>query len=107
MSLIVLFYDTNFMNTLKLCDFFKTSIFYILLNHPTFHSEERLVNLVKGRECFVGLSILLVYGEKIYHIQPLLFFVSSVKALARTIEEESDRSKDKRSSLMIGERNCF
>ena len=29
--------------------------------HPTFHSEERLVNLVRGRECFVGLSMILVY----------------------------------------------
>ena len=27
-----------------------------LHNHPIFHSEERLVNLVRGRECFVGLS---------------------------------------------------
>ena len=28
-------------------------------NHPTFHSEERLVNSERGRECLVGLSILL------------------------------------------------
>ena len=27
-------------------------------NHPTFHSEEMLVNWVRGRECFVSLSIL-------------------------------------------------
>ena len=34
-----------------------------LQNHPTFQSEERLVNLESGRECFIGLSILLVvYG---------------------------------------------
>ena len=33
-------------------------IFFNLQNHPPFHSEERLVNLVKGRECLVGLSIL-------------------------------------------------
>ena len=40
-------------------------IFYNLrTNHPTFHSEDRLVNFVRRRECFVGLSILLVYGVK-------------------------------------------
>ena len=36
-------------------------IFFNLQNHSTFHSEERLVKLARGRECFVGLSILLVY----------------------------------------------
>ena len=36
-------------------------LFYDLQNHPTFHSKERLVNLVRLRECFVGLPILLVY----------------------------------------------
>ena len=41
---------------------FSMQIFFNLQYHPTFHSEERMVNLVKGRECFVGLSILLVYG---------------------------------------------
>ena len=30
-----------------------------LQNHHTFHSEERLVNLEKGREFFIGLSMLL------------------------------------------------
>ena len=35
---------------------------FSLQNHPTFHSEEMLVNLARGRECFVGLSILLVYA---------------------------------------------
>ena len=25
-------------------------------NHPTFHSAERLVHLVRGRERFIGLS---------------------------------------------------
>ena len=33
-------------------------IFFNPQNHPTFDSEERLVNLVRGRECFGGLSIL-------------------------------------------------
>ena len=37
-------------------------IFYNLQNHPTFHSEERLVNLAKRSECLVGLSLLLVYS---------------------------------------------
>ena len=37
-------------------------IFYNLQNHPTFLSDERLVNWARGRECFVGLSVLIVYG---------------------------------------------
>ena len=38
--------------------------------HPTFHSEERLVNLVRRREFFAGLSILLVYGvDPVYTVQ--------------------------------------
>ena len=37
-------------------------IFYNLQNHPIFHSMETLVNLVRGREYIVGLSISLVYG---------------------------------------------
>ena len=32
-------------------------IHYNLQNHPFFNSEERLVNLVRSRERFVGLSI--------------------------------------------------
>ena len=37
--------------------------FFNLQNSPTFYSEERLVNLARGRVCFVFfLSILLVYG---------------------------------------------
>ena len=31
-----------------------------LQNHPIFHPEERLVSLVRGRECFFGLCILIV-----------------------------------------------
>ena len=34
-------------------------MFYNLQNHPTFHSEQRVVNLERRRECFVGLSVLL------------------------------------------------
>ena len=41
-------------------------LFYNLLNHFTFHSEERLVNFARGRECFDGLSTLLVYGIESY-----------------------------------------
>ena len=39
------------------------NFFFNLLNHPTFPAEERLVNVLRKRECFVGLSILLVYGQ--------------------------------------------
>ena len=37
----------------------------------TFHSQESLVNLIRGSECFVGLSILLVYGryDRVYTVQ--------------------------------------
>ena len=34
-------------------------IFFNLQNYPIFRSEERLVNLVKGRECFAGQSIIM------------------------------------------------
>ena len=44
--IFILFYD---------CTNFLSSTF-----HPTFHSEERMVNLIIGRECFVGLSIFFV-----------------------------------------------
>ena len=37
-------------------------MFYNLQNHPIFHSEERLVNLARRRECLVGLSLLLYCG---------------------------------------------
>ena len=32
------------------------TVLYNLRNRPTFHAEERLVNLARGRECFVDLS---------------------------------------------------
>ena len=32
----------------------SVNIFFSLQNHPTFHSEEQLVNLARGRECFVA-----------------------------------------------------
>ena len=69
LSLFVLLYNTNFMNKLTvysiICYNLKKFIdlpvqfFFNLQNHPTCHSGERLVNLEGGRECFVGLSILL------------------------------------------------
>ena len=31
--------------------------FYNLQNHPTFHSKDRLVNIVRGRECFISLYL--------------------------------------------------
>ena len=37
-----------------------------LQNHPTFYSGERLGNLVRGSECFFGLSILLILWL-VYH----------------------------------------
>ena len=62
LSLFVLLYNTDFMNKLKFNDFLKLKkIFFNLRNHPTFNSEKRLVNLKRGRECSVGLSMLLVY----------------------------------------------
>ena len=48
------------MNKLKLKDFLKTKtvqIWFNLQNPPTFHSEERLANLERVRECFVGLLV--------------------------------------------------
>ena len=34
-----------------------------LQNYPTFHIEDRLVNIFRRRECIVGPSILLVFGS--------------------------------------------
>ena len=36
-------------------------IFFNLQNHPSVHLEERMADLAKERECFVDLSIFLVY----------------------------------------------
>ena len=56
LSLFTLLYNTNFTNKLKFNDFFKLKTknntltiqtFYNPENQPTFHSEERLVNLAK------------------------------------------------------------
>ena len=76
LPLFVLLYNTNFMNKLKFNKFLKYykrkiinclyTFSLIFKTTPTFHSEERLVNLVRGRECFAGLSILLVYGSSEY-----------------------------------------
>ena len=61
-------YNTNFMFRLKFNIFslylkqkysLTVQIVCNLQRHPTFHSEERLVNLLRGRECFVGLFILI------------------------------------------------
>ena len=66
---VVLRYNTNIMNKLIFNHFLKLKtkkyswaiqIFVESKNHPTFHSEERLFNLESGRECFVGLSSLLI-----------------------------------------------
>ena len=44
-------------------------ISFNLQNYPITHSEETLVNLVRGRECFVGLSKLLVYAAQVTVLQ--------------------------------------
>ena len=60
LSLLVLLKITNFMNkkTLNDSNSLTVQIFFHLLNQPTFHSEERLVNFVRGGEWFVGLSFI-------------------------------------------------
>ena len=50
-----------FLKTLNENNSLSVQIFFHLPNHPTFFSEDRLVNLERGREWFVGLSILLIY----------------------------------------------
>ena len=52
----MIFYTKNKNNLLAVKNFFN------LQNPPTFHLEARLVYLVRRRECFVGLAILLVYA---------------------------------------------
>ena len=68
-SLFVLLYETNFKNKHKLKDFINIKntgnslnvhMFFNLQNPPTVHSEEKVAQLtVRGRACFVDLSILL------------------------------------------------
>ena len=50
-------------------------ILFTQQNHPTFHSEERLINLERGRECLVGLSIL--FYEEMVPFSQQLFLVNS------------------------------
>ena len=65
LSLSVLFYITKFMIKFKFSDLknkikIQQNTVYINYNpqsHPTFHSEERLVSLLRKRESFVGLTI--------------------------------------------------
>ena len=66
----VLCYNSNFIKKTFIQRFFlfktknntwNVQIFYNLQNHPTFRSEEWLVNLGRGKECFAGLSILFVF----------------------------------------------
>ena len=52
-------------------------IFFNLQNHPTFHSEERLVNLVRRRECSVGLSILEANLKEAFGETAILFWLRS------------------------------
>ena len=61
LSLFYFAYNTNFINKLKFNDLktikntnsMTVQVFFNLQNHPTFHSEERVVNFVRGRERFV------------------------------------------------------
>ena len=46
-----------FLNIKTKVSTWTVQIHYNLQNHPFFNSEERLVNLVRSRERFVGLSI--------------------------------------------------
>ena len=52
----------NYKKNLKQKLFINCLNFFNLQNHLTFNSEERLVNLLRGRECFVGLSVLIFYN---------------------------------------------
>ena len=49
------------LQSLKKNNSLSVQIFCNLQYHPTFLSSEMLVNLVRRRECFDGLAILLVY----------------------------------------------
>ena len=51
-----MFKKTNHKDAIHYCTHFLQST-----KSPACHSKERLVNLVRGRKCFVGLYILLVY----------------------------------------------
>ena len=84
-------YITNFKNKLKFNDFLKTKknkntqltvqIFFNLQNHPSFHSQERLVNLVRRREWFVGLSKVSTFpsllGIRIQALYKYIFLTSA------------------------------
>ena len=69
-------------------------IFYNLQNHPTFLSDERLVNWARGRECFVGLSVLIVYGLHLIHI-----VVFSLSSLSSSMEYYSDLPQGQEASF--------
>ena len=54
-------------------DFLKLKIILVnQQNNTIFLSAERLVNLERGRECFVGLSIL--YGGSLQGVEIVQFF---------------------------------
>ena len=73
LSLFALLYNINLIYKLKFNDLKKKLLKTISIDctnfqqstlYPTFHSEERLVNLVRERGYFVSLSILIVWDEK-------------------------------------------
>ena len=58
------FYKLKTKNNKKLKIIDSSNFYYRCpQNDPTSHPEERLVNVVRGSECFVCLSIFLVYAE--------------------------------------------
>ena len=69
---LLLLYETKFLNKFQYDDFLKlikkitaltVQIHYNLQNHPTSHLVERLVNLKRRREHFVGLSLQCIRGS--------------------------------------------
>ena len=78
LSSVLLLYNTNLNsmifnkfktinNSLTLQNFYK----HIVQNHPTFHSEERLVKTVRARECFICqqfITLLRLLGHSQCHI---------------------------------------
>ena len=77
-----------FKNLGQKSNFLNVHIFYNLQNHPIFHSEERLVNFVRGRECFVSLSTLLVNAlQGLVHKKIRLMSFEDIGCPVQSMEE--------------------
>ena len=57
----------------KIIHWLSVQTFFNLQSHPTFHSEERLANIARGRECIVGLSKILAYGTESQYFRSLSY----------------------------------